>query len=526
MRTIIQILLSIAFCISLQAENRLLDDHTLLIDSYTNPTKKEVLYYFMDQAFPGLQEPATIIIDGYALKDLASFKMCNGGQGDNYYPWHISSAIFTPKQGTQVNILANGDYGFCVHGLLNLIIDGTPTAYPLSTHPIAVVPIGTGNSVVDDYSPVQFITSTTTSGLQSGYYDKSMHGNFGITVANLKPRGQDFSLSVLPTGSITINNVEAYWGFCGIKINGYVDTRIRLNIQNFYIHDTFDGEGIYDGSTQPVPVTKFYGIIRNGILVRTGAEGIQLQHMSGMTVRDIFIGQTATAVNRAFQQFQDTGMQVVAASGENRISNIVLDGYQSIGINCFGGDGTQANNTIDSVFLFGGHGTPINFHSSCATYATWNLSNINVDISDFSYFTNTQIKNKAGIFNTSAMMDNFTANYVAYTDIEAPVYMNSGFNNLRKTDVKQWSQFYNGYLQGGKVDVLTVWYQGQVAIDITDGQYTFHLCFKDHVSTNLSPRNDPDNFVPITWILQDGSISKFPPDDYRMVNHGRLGLKY
>lgn len=460
--------------------NRQVGDHTLIIDSYTNDIKKEVLYFFMAQAFPNLKNPVTVIIDGAALSDLASFKMCNGGEGDNYYPWHVSDVTFVPKSGTHVKINSAVDYAFCVHGLQQL-------------------------SIIGD--------NDLNYGLEGWRY-ASLPGNFGFEVANWKPKGQVFSLSVLPGGKITMRNFEAKHGFCGIKINGYVDTENELDISNFLIRDTMEGEGIYDGSTQPLPVTKMKGIIYNGIIARTACEGIQLQHCAGLTVKDVIIFATATAWLKSFQQYQDTGGQWVCAKGINILENIVLDGYRNIGLNMFGGDGTGALNIVNNMLMHGGHGGHLAMQQSCITGATWQLNNVRIHNSTQSYYNTTKVSQKPFIINQNGS-DKLECD-IHVGNIDKPQYVNSGFDS---SDIMQWKEFYANWLQAGKTDVRTTWKKDQVVID-TNGGYGFYKCLVDHESETISPK-DSGKFAKMSW-----NGSDYPPDDLRMINNGSIGVPF
>jgi hypothetical protein len=477
-RKLILLLIGGIISLSSYGDNRLLNDSTLLIDSYTNADKKEVLYYFMSSTFPGLKDSATILIDGNILYDLQSFKMCNGGSGDNYYPWNITTAKFKPANSTPVKIIANGDYGFCVHGLKNLIIDG----------------------------------SKAGSGYTTGTY--SAHDiKFGFNVTNLKARGQVYSLSVLPGGTIDMQSIEGKHGFCIIKVNGYVDTYINFYLSNFYLHDSVDGEGIYMGSTQANPVSKIRGCIQNGVIARTACEGLQLQHVAGFIVKDVTIFATATAYLNPFQQYQDTGIQWVCAEGSNLIDNIVVDGYRSVGINLFGGDGTGAVNVISNTLMFGGHGSHINIHNSCNTGATW-TTNVAADVSDLSYYTNSKITTKPFII-SQLTGDKMTGN-IMVINLDKPRYVNSGFVN---SDIVQWKEFYAGWLQSGIKTVRVNYKEGQIVIDTNNG-YNFYRCLVTHDSETVSPRYSA-KFAKLQW---DGN--DFPPDDLRLINYFGNGIPY
>jgi hypothetical protein len=472
MRFILYLILTI-WTLSCCAQNRMLDEHTLLIDSYTS-IKKDVLYYKMAEAWPGLKDPAVIIIDGEKLSELTSFKMCNGQSGDNYFPWHISTATFKPKDSTQVVITANGDYAFCVHGLKNLIIDGD---------------------------------NKINHGISN--WTRTLTGSFGFNATNWRPRGQVYSLSVLNDGSITMHNFEGKHGFCVVKINGYSDTFVRLNISNFYVHDTIDGEGFYIGSTQPPPVTKFSGIIENGIITRTACEGLQLQHCYNLDVRDITITQTGTAWQKPFQQYQDTGIQWVCAGGVNSLENIFLDGSQSIGLNCFGGDGVGAVNTVTNVFIYNSSGQPIAFQNSCNTNATWVFRDGNVDYTTWEYYNNSKVTKRYLQLNTPGNDKVYTENF-RYSFFNRPFYVNSGFES---SNIKQWRQYYASYLQAGDATMPCVYKRGEIIIDTTEGKYEFYKVKSNHSSDGVSPRYS-NNFERVLW-----SGNNYPPDDLRCINY-------
>lgn len=468
---------------SLHAENRMVDEHTIILDSYTS-VKKDILYYYMDQSFPGLVDPVTIYVNGDSLRELTGLKLCNGQYGENYFAWKISTLIVRPTENTHVKILADADYALCIHGLYDLTI------------------IGDNNLNIGLY------------GL--GNYN-SLSGNFGFEVANIKPRGQVISLSSLPNGKITLINFECYYGFCGVKLAGYFDTIVEFNAHNFYVHDTIDGEGFYLSSTQLLPVTKIKGSISYGIVARTGAEGLQLQHCSGFKVTQVNLFATATAWIRAFQQYQDTGIQWNCARGVNTIEDIIIDGYRSIAINCFTGDGAQATNKLTNVVISGGHGLPIAYQNSCTTNAHWYMVDVVISLTDGMYYKDTKVSYKQPpIYNVGT--DVVTMG-MSYNIEEQPVYVNSGFKN---SDIQQWNRYYNGYLQSGNTTTPTVWRKGQIVIDVTEHKYNFFRCLKDHTtSSSLEPRNNPEYFTPVNW---EGS--NFPPDDLRLVNHNRVGIKY
>lgn len=480
MRILIYLILTI-WTLSCCAENRMLDEHTLLIDSYTS-IKKDVLYYKMAESWPDLKDPATVLIDGEALKEMTSFKMCNGQSGDNYFAWHVSDVTFKPKPGTQVNITANGDYGFCVHGLERLSIIGN--------------------------NQINFGVE------RLGY--KTLSGNFGFNVANWKPRGQVFSLSVLPDGEIIMMNFEARHGFCGVKINGYVDTQIYLNISNFYVHDTIDGEGFYISSTQPPPVTKISGIIENGIIARTACESLQLQHCYNLIVRYVTAFASGTSWMKAFQQYQDTDVQWVCAGGRNFLENIILDGSQSIGIHCFSGDGSGATNTATDLLVYNTAGQPIAFHNSCNTGSLWSFGNIRIDLSTLEYFNQTKVA-KRTLSLTAPGNDKVFAQSFQYGDFNKPFYVNSGFEN---SNIKQWRQYYASYLQSGQTDVPCKYVSGEVVIDVTEGKYEFYKVLVDHEAESVSPRYS-SKFERLRWNGCD-----YPPDDLRCINYEGLGVKW
>lgn len=483
MRIILTILFLYLYSI-LSAQNRLLDDHTLLIDTYTNATKKDVLYYRMSEAWPGLKDPATIIIDGDKLPELTGFKLMNGQAGEDYYNWHITTARIIPKPGTHVKITANADYAFCIHGLKNLTIDGN-------------------NGI--------------NLGLNGMPYPGNLIGNFGFQVHNNKPKGQVFSLSVNGNGSVTVMNTEASGGFAALRIFGNKEAEVILLIENNYYHDTMDGEGMYIGSTKELPVTKFKGVIQNNIVTRTACEGLQLQHCAGLTARNNTITATGTAYIQAFQQYQDTGYQWVCAKGTNRIQNSIIDGFASVGLNMFGGDGSAANNIVDNLIISGCRGQQIYFHKSCDTGANWILNNVHMMQSDLTYFKPfTQIEQR--VYSSTPLGKDKARTSIKYNTSEPPKYINSGFDNQ---NIVQWRPYYASYLQAGNATVPTRFTRGEVVIDTTEGLYEFYLVLNDHITDPLKSPRYSENFARMKW-----GDACYPPDDLRCINYPTLGIKY
>lgn len=492
----------------------------LIIDS---PTKvfadgsTEVSYYFMATKWKDLAEGATIWFDGNKLGFTKLIQLRN--TADSLAPWTISRARFKNIPYTQV---VTG--GLSCHGLRHWELDGFSTFYPglMWWHPLR-----------------KFAT-----------------GHFGFHIKNVATHGIEGS--VLDGGSIKLNGFECQFGFSGVRMNSLERPVVleSMEITNFYIHDTYHGEGFYLGSTQVGLLPRLKNLkIRNGFLARTGAESLQVQNLiGGADIKNLMLYACDINFLNAFQKGQDTAIQWVCASGKNNLSYIIVDGYGSLGMMPFGSDQDAVNaplgkSMVSNIFFNDGRNIGMYQHNSAKFGMNWEYDNLYFRGFNETY-TETGNKliphiisrkwgtdpvkfgrivhdgSKAGVFENTAGM--VTGEIVLDKNLPAPKYYNSGFTGLA-SKIKTWHQFYGAYFPN--VDnTPTKWAVDDIAIDQTAGRYQFCKCLTQNSATAVSPIDDQVNYQILKWdsngirndqpgyTASDPAQSNFPPDDLRLMN--------
>jgi hypothetical protein len=528
----ILLILSILCSFSLSARNRIATDSDkqiygdyincgdLIIDTPTKVSAQgiELIYYFMAKQWPMLRNGSTIWLDGQKLGRLAVVKFTNTASA--LTPWHIESATFRNIPNTQV--VAN--MFFC-QGLKHFELNGESSTYPgLSQWP----------------ESRKFLT-----------------GAFGFHVISKMFQGHGFNISVLDGGTIKMKGFEVQHGFSALRINGgdYDITVEELDITNFYIHDTGDGEGMYLGATHAPPFAKLKNLkIYQGIITRTAAEALQLQHLAGgADVHNITIRSTNVRWMNEFMKGQDTGIQWNIERGENQIHHIIVDGFASVGLVPFGNEGNVSGtySQVSDILFNDGIDTGIYLHKSGSKGVNWNFENIYYrSFNSGSYYKNTGRPERKFIISEKVGTDLYAfkniihdgskhsvfqdtiksklkVKHVNHRQLPAPEYKNSGFYESAGK-IRQWFQYYAKYFpasKGGTVMIPTDWQNGDIAIE-TEGEYSFYKCIRSHTSSEQRP-SQSSNFVKLTWdengIRSDQPSwnryaiqSYFPPDDLRL----------
>jgi hypothetical protein len=492
----------------------------LIIDTPTKvkDDEKEIVYYFMAKQWPGLREGGTIWLDGEKLGKIGEIKICNTSKP--LTPWHIKAVRI--KNIPYTKVIARS---FMCQGPKHLEVNGESEGFPgLSEWP----------------SSRKFIT-----------------GTFGFHIINKMFGGHGFHLTVLDEGSIKLKGFEAQHGFSGVRISGgdYDITVAEIEITNFYIHDTGDGEGMYLGATHGPPYAKIRNLkIYNGIITRTAAEALQMQHLAGgADVHHVTIRSANVRWTNAFQPNQDTGIQWNLEEGSNRLHDMVVDGFASVGLVPFGNALAKAGGEshVSNIIFNNGIDTGIYLHKSGSHGIEWNFQNIFYrGFNSGCYYEGTGRPERKYIISARNGTDRYSfknlihdgskqrifqdtvkkkVNYesVSYEDMPAPHYENSGFYESANK-VKQWYQYYGSYFpasKGGKMKIPTDWQSGDIAIE-TKGKYSFYKCVIAHTSTDQRP-GESSYFAKLTWddqgIRSDQETwnskskqSDFPPDDLRL----------
>lgn len=491
----------------------------LIIDTPTREKdgKREVVYYFMPKQWPMLREGGTIWIDGEKLGPVDMIKFCNTSRSLN--AWHIESASIRNIPDTQVRSKA-----FVCQGLKHFVLDGQSEAYPgLSAWP----------------AQRKFLT-----------------GAFGFYVTGNLEGGHAYSIDVRHGGTLRMNGFEAQHAFSGVRISGgkYDVTISSVTISNFYIHDTGSGEGFYIGSTQSPPYAKLENlVIRHGIIARTGAEGIQVQHLAGnANIHNVTIFAADARWINQFGRGQDTGIQWSVDGGENNsLHHVIVDGYASIGMIPFGAPGMEGGRSrVHNVLFNDGRDTGIYLHNSGSNGVEWVFEDLYFRGINETYYKQTGrnernylVSRKYGtdrvifknIYHDGCKVKTFEdPTGIEYSNVnkvtlEPPVYVNSGFHEPAHR-IKQWHPHYASYFPVSRrgsetIQVLTEWKEGDIAIE-TVGEYAFFKCRRSHVADDRRPADHPF-FVRLTWDAngvrsdQPGwnkslPQSAFPPDDLRL----------
>ncbi len=491
----------------------------LIIDTPTriDGDQRVVIYYFMPKQWPLLREDATIWIDGDKLGPVDEIKFCNTSRSAT--PWHIESASVKNIPHTRVVTK-----GFVCQGLLNFELDGESASYPgLAAWP----------------SSRKFLT-----------------GSFGFHVVGNMTGGHGYTINVRDGGTIRLNGFEAQHGFSGVRINGGKEeiTVRSVEISNFYIHDTGNGEGQYLGATHRGPYARLRNLkIHHGIIARTAAEALQLQHLAGgADVHHITIFAADVRWLNEFMAGQDTGIQWVIDMGNNRLHHVIVDGYGSTGLMPFGGPapGEAGVSRISNVLFNDGRDTGLYLHKSTSFGTTWVFDSIYFRGINETYYRETGRRERDFYISKPHGTDKFVFNSIIHDrsktrvfedatgikvgsvttkSLPPPEYVNSGFSEPAHR-IKQWHPVYAPYFPvsrrgNAKVEVPTQWHTGDIAIE-TVGEYAFFKCLKTHTADSRRPGDHPF-FTRLTWDANgirsdqsgwDSSLpqSSFPPDDLRL----------
>ena len=504
----------------------------LIVDTPTRIAdgRRDVIFYFMPKQWPGLREGATLWVDGDKLGPVDEIKFCNTSKP--LTPWHIESARVKNIPNTRVVAGA-----FVCQGLKNFELDGESPSFPgLKAWP------------------------TTRTFLT---------GSFGFQViANLEG-GHAYTINVQDGGTIRLRGFEAQHGFSGLRINGGNEdiTVESIEICNFYIHDTGNGEGQYLGATHKPPLAKLKNLkIHHGLVTRTAAEALQLQHLAGgADVHDVTIFAADVRWMNEFMSGQDTGIQWVVSAGENKLHHVLVDGYGSIGLMPFGSPeaGGTGVSRVSSVLFNDGRDTGIYLHNSTKFGVHWIFDSLYFRGPRATYYKQTGRKERDFYVGRRQSTDQFTFRNIIHDGskprifqdtsgiqfskikekkLPAPEYVNSGFHEAANR-IKQWHPFYAPYFPVSKRDsikvkVPTQWEAGDIAIE-TVGEYAFYKCLKDHLADLRRPGENPF-FVKLTWDVHgvrsdqpgfnESSLqSDFPPDDLRLAKDNywkKLGIGF
>lgn len=202
------------------------------------------------------------------------------------------------------------------------------------------------------YDPISETGHADFTGHRGGRFDGS-RGKYGILIDDEFVRN---SISGLGIGNeathFEIEYIEiTRVGFAGMLIksdnlgNAHMDS---VSIHDCYIHDT-KSEGIYAGSTQTQPQHQLRNWqIYNNRILRTGTEALQLGQLAGKNkIHHNVIGPAAIDWRAAFNQYQDSNLQVGIREGETSVYNNIFIGAANSMISMFtsnlAGDSTQDN---------------------------------------------------------------------------------------------------------------------------------------------------------------------------------------
>lgn len=491
----------------------------LIIDTPTkvHNGRRDVVYYFMAKQWPTLRVEANIWLDGEKLGVLNEIKFSNTSQP--LMPWHIESATIRNIPHTQVVATS-----IVVNGLKHLELDGESASFPgLSRWP----------------ESRKFLT-----------------GSFGFRVIGNLLGGHGYTINVRDGGTIRLNGFEAQHGFTGVRINGGKQdiTVESIEISNFYIHDTGNGEGQYLGATHKAPLAKLKDLkIHHGIISRTAAEALQLQHLiGGADVHHVTIFAADVRWINEFMSGQDTGIQWSIDAGENTLHHVIVDGFSSIGLMPFGSAErpTGGVSTVHHVLFNDGRDTGMYLHKSARYGIHWIFDNIYFRSFRSTYYKETGRKERKFFVSRKFGTDKMTftnivhdgskpqvfedTTGIAYRGIvqkklPPPVYHNTGFHEPASR-IKQWHPFYAPYFpvskrDSAKVQVPTQWQAGDIAIE-TVGKYGFFKCIESHTADSRRP-HESDHFMKLTWDDKGTRCdqpawdaraiqSDFPPDDLRL----------
>lgn len=544
MKTISASILLLLSVLSASAQNRIatgrdcgqygtyIQPGDLIIDTPTRIRKDErdVIYYFMGKQWPALREGGTIWLDGDKLGRLNMIKFCN--TSNPLTPWRIESVKIRNIPDTRVVAGA-----FVCQGLRNFELNGESEFFP-------------GLTRWDDSR--KFLT-----------------GGFGFQVIGNLQGGHAYTIDVRDGGTIKLNGFEAQHAFSGVRINGgNVDITLEsVEISNFYIHDTGNGEGQYLGATHKPPVAKLKNLrVHHGIITRTAAEALQLQHLvGGADVHNVTIFAADVRWMNEFMSGQDTGIQWTVDAGDNKLHHVILDGFSSIGLMPFGSDQRPEGgvSTVTDVLFNDGRDTGIYLHNSERYGMEWVFNNLYFRGFRANYYKETgrrerdfYISRRKGtdkvifgnIFHDGSKRRVFedttgirTGN-VTVKNLPPPAYRNSGFHEPADR-IKQWHPFYAPYFPVSRRDTVKVqaptqWEEGDIAIE-TIGGYYFYKCTRSHIAGRIRPGENP-SFMRLTWDVNgvrndqpgwnaNSTQCAFPPDDLRLEKNNywkKLGLGF
>ncbi len=544
MKTIFTAILLLVTVLSVSAQNRIASDRDrerygtyiepgdLIIDTPTKTAKgeRDVIYYFMGKQWPGLREGGTIWLDGDKLGSLNTIKFCN--TSNPMAAWHIESVKVRNIPNTSVNAT-----GFICQGVKHFELNGESSSFPGLAH---------------WDSERKFLT-----------------GSFGFHVVANILGAHAYTINVLDGGTIKLNGFESQHGFSGVRINGGNEdiTLESVEISNFYIHDTGNGEGQYLGATHKPPFAKLKNLrVHHGVIARTAAEALQLQHLvGGADVHHITIFAADVRWMNEFMSGQDTGIQWTVDAGNNTLHHVIVDGFSSIGLMPFGSDQKRegGTSTITDVLFNDGRDTGVYLHKSECYGIEWIFDNLYFRGFKSTYYKETGRSERNFYISRKNGTDKVTFGNIIHDGCKSkvfqdttgigignitvkklspPVYRNSGFHEPASR-IKQWHPFYAPYFpvskrDSAKVQVATQWQEGDIAIE-TIGGYFFYKCIKSHQADRTRPDKNPC-FVRLSWdtkgVRSDQSgwdahstQSTFPPDDFRLAKDNywkKLGIGF
>lgn len=399
-----------------------------------------------------------------------------------------------------------------------------------------------------------------------------LHNSFGFVISGgTELNDNAFQLFVGgPSGlkTIDIKNVEIEHGFCGIRAN--VETAAltmqRFSVIGCYIHDSLEGEGAYLGKTSAAPYVEYEEmIIRDVVIARAAAEGLQLQHMISNATRvslqeNFVIWGPDGRWKHPFEPFQDNGAQWVADEGRNKMRNFIIDGGANTMLSIL--SGSTGTPTIEPAVIQNGL---FNDGRDRGIYTASGLTNgVNWELIDlyFRAFNNTYPELTEAASNTHVIShngtDKFSAKNITWdnsktnlwedaTDIDdiigtqqdnamdAPAYNMPSFPDRLASQYSQWGEEYTvGVRTGDKIDyaldaIVANWVPGQ--------EYKYYNCILAHTSSAATrPDLDATHWEEILWDEEGwpnyhanhdagDTQTEYGWDDYRLTADSEWNLK-